>query len=166
MVELALIYQGCKAAHAGIREGIELYKQFKEDGADVSEIIHEITGKLGSFFSHREQYEEASAAQKASPPKELNINEEAMNRVVRVRELQRMETELREMIIYEMGMPGLWSEFDEMRQIVLKERNELAAQKKRQWSWPLGVVGSSLRSTRSRQQLHLPFLYGVYCSPY
>ena len=58
-----------------------------------------------------------------------------MNRVMRTRELQRMETELREMIIYQIGLPGLWEEFDKMRQIVQKERNELERQKKRLLNW-------------------------------
>jgi hypothetical protein len=42
-----------------------------------------------------------------------------------------METELREMIIYQIGLPGLWEEFAQMREVIEKERNELARQKKR-----------------------------------
>jgi len=46
-----------------------------------------------------------------------------------------METELREMIIYQIGLPGLWEEFEKMRQVVQKERLELERQKKRLLNW-------------------------------
>jgi len=50
MIELMAVYQGCKLAHEGIRNAVEIYQQFKEDGKDVSQIIGEITGHLGRFF--------------------------------------------------------------------------------------------------------------------
>ena len=125
------IYQGCKLAHEGIRNAVEIYQEFKADGKDVSEIIGEITGHLGKFFHSKEEYANAEKQAKEEPKVNINVNEEAMNRVMRTRELQRMETELREMIIYQIGLPGLWEEFDKMRQIVQKERNELELQKKR-----------------------------------
>jgi hypothetical protein len=55
MIELMAVYQGCKLAHEGIRNAVEIYQQFKEDGKDVSEIIGEITGHLGKFFSSKEE---------------------------------------------------------------------------------------------------------------
>ena len=131
MIELMAVYQGCKLAHEGIRNAVEIYQQFKEDGKDVSEIIGEITGHLGKFFSSKEELITQEKESKEQPKVNINVNEEAMNRVMRTRELQRMETELREMIIYQIGLPGLWEEFAKMREVVEKERNELARQKKR-----------------------------------
>jgi len=131
MIELMAVYQGCKLAHEGIRNAVEIYQQFKEDGKDVSEIIGEITGHLGKFFHSKEEYVSVEKQSKEQPKVDINVNEEAMNRVMRTRELQRMETELREMIIYQIGLPGLWEEFAQMREVVEKERNELARQKKR-----------------------------------
>ena len=125
------VYQGCKLAHEGIRNAVEIYQQFKEDGKDVSGIISDITSHLGKFFQSKEEYVNVEKQAKAEPKVDINVNEEAMNRVMRTRELQRMETELREMIIYQIGLPGLWEDFDKMRQVVLKERNELEIQKKR-----------------------------------
>jgi len=135
MIELMAVYQGCKLAHEGIRNAVEIYQQFKEDGKDVSQIIGEITGHLGKFFQNKEELVNAEKEAKDAPKVNINVNEEAMNRVMRTRELQRMETELREMIIYQIGLPGLWEEFDKMRQIVQKERNELERQKKRLLNW-------------------------------
>jgi hypothetical protein len=131
MIELVALYQGCKLAHEGIRNAVEIYQQFKEDGKDVSQIVGEITGHLGKFFQHKEDLVVAEKEAKDTPKVNINVNEEAMNRVMRTRQLQQMETELREMIIYQIGLPGLWEEFDKMRQVVQKERNELEKQKKR-----------------------------------
>jgi hypothetical protein len=131
MIELVALYQGCKLAHEGIRNAVEIYQQFKEDGKDVSQIVGEITGHLGKFFQHKEDLVVAEKEAKDTPKVNINVNEEAMNRVMRTRQLQQMETELREMIIYQIGLPGLWEEFEKMRQVVQKERNELEKQKKR-----------------------------------
>ena len=131
MIELVALYQGCKLAHEGIRNAVEIYQQFKEDGKDVSQIVGEITGHLGKFFQHKEDLVVAEKVAKDTPKVNINVNEEAMNRVMRTRQLQQMETELREMIIYQIGLPGLWEEFEKMRQVVQKERNELEKQKKR-----------------------------------
>jgi hypothetical protein len=131
MIELVALYQGCKLAHEGIRNAVEIYQQFKEDGKDVSQIVGEITSHLGKFFQHKEDLVVAEKEAKDTPKVNINVNEEAMNRVMRTRQLQQMETELREMIIYQIGLPGLWEEFEKMRQVVQKERNELEKQKKR-----------------------------------
>jgi len=39
------------------------------------------------------------------------------------------------MIIYQISLPGLWEEFEKMRQVVQKERMELERQKKRLLNW-------------------------------
>ena len=46
-----------------------------------------------------------------------------------------METDLREMIIYQIGMPGLWTKFVEMREVVRKEREKVEREQKKPWSW-------------------------------
>jgi hypothetical protein len=90
MIELMAVYQGCKLAHEGIRNAVEIYQQFKEDGKDVSQIIGEITGHLGRFFQHKEDLVAAEKEAKDTPKVNINVNEEAMNRVMRTRELQKM----------------------------------------------------------------------------
>ena len=59
MIELMVAFEALKAAHSAIKEGVELYKNFKEDGKDLSGIISEIGGHLGGFFSSQEEYVEA-----------------------------------------------------------------------------------------------------------
>lgn len=126
------IFAACKAAHAGIRECIDLYQDFKKDGKDVSDIVGDIGKNLGAFFTHQESFKEAEKEAKKKPlSKGMSINEEAMNRILRQQQLEQMETDLREMIIYQIGMPGLWSKFVEMREIVRKEREKVEREQKK-----------------------------------
>ena len=67
-----------------------------------------------------------------------------MNRILRQQQLEQMETNLREMIIYQIGMPGLWSKFVEMREIVRKEREKVEREQKKPWSWLPSRDGSLL----------------------
>jgi len=144
-VDPITIFAACKAAHAGIRECIDLYQDFKKDGKDLGDIVNDIGGHLGAFFTHQEAFKEAEKEAKKNPlPKNISINEEAMNRILRQQQIEQMETELREMIIYQIGMPGLWSKFTEMREIVRKEREKVEREQKKLWSWLPSNVGSSL----------------------
>jgi len=128
------IFAACKAAHAGIRECIDLYQDLKKDGKDVGDIVNDIGKNLGAFFTHQESFKEAEKLAKSNPlPKNITVNEEAMNRILRQEQIQRMETELREMIIYQIGMPGLWSKFVDMREVVRKEREKLEREQKKPW---------------------------------
>ena len=104
----------------------------------------DIGKNLGAFFTHQEAFKEAEKEAKKNPlPKNISINEEAMNRILRQQQLEQMETDLREMIIYQIGMPGLWSKFVEMREVVRKEREKVEREQKKPWSWLLSKGGSS-----------------------
>ena len=138
------IFAACKAAHAGIRECIDLYQDFKKDGKDVADIVNDVGQHLGAFFTHQEAFKEAEKEAKKKPlAKNISINEEAMNRILRQQQLEQMETDLREMIIYQIGMPGLWTKFVEMREVVRKEREKVEREQKKPWSWLRSKGGSS-----------------------
>jgi hypothetical protein len=157
------IFAACKAAHAGIRECIDLYQDFKKDGKDVGDIVGDIGKNLGAFFTHQESFKEAEKEAKKNPlPKNVSINEEAMNRILRQQQIEQMETELREMIIYQVGMPGLWSKFTEMREIVKKEREKVEREQKKPVKKPLIKGGSLLQNGNSEQQSALPSLRGSW----
>ena len=152
------IFAACKAAHAGIKECVELYNDFKQDGKDLSGIVTDISQHLGKFFTHNEEFKVAEKeAQKVPLPKNVSINEEAMNRVLRQEQMQQMETELREMIIYQVGMPGLWSKFTEMREIVRKEREKVEREQKKLWQKLRTDVGFLLKSTKYGQPFALQY---------
>ena len=152
------IFAACKAAHAGIRECIDLYQDLKKDGKDVGDIVNDIGKNLGAFFTHQESFKEAEKAAKSNPlPKNITVNEEAMNRILRQEQIQRMETELREMIIYQIGMPGLWSKFVDMREVVRKEREKLERDQKKPWRKLRVNVDFLFKSIKCEQPYTLQF---------
>jgi hypothetical protein len=152
------IFAACKAAHAGIKECVELYNEFKQNGKDLSGIVTDISQHLGKFFTHNEEFKVAEKeAQKVPLPKNISINEEAMNRVLRQEQMTQMETELREMIIYQVGMPGLWSKFTEMREIVRKEREKVEREQKKLWQKLRTNVDFLFKNTKFKPQYTLQF---------
>ena len=158
MIDPITIFAACKAAHAGIRECIDLYQDFKKDGKDVGDIVNDIGGHLGAFFTHQESFKEAEKQAKLQPPKNISINQEAMDRILRQQQLEQMETELREMIIYQVGMPGLWQKFTEMREIVRKEREKIERDQKKPLCWLHSKGGSLLTNGSLEFRLQLEFL--------
>lgn len=100
----------------------------------VKDVVADISGHLGTFFKAHEQlekhvHEEEVKAKKARDP-ELSVNQEAFNRVMAIKEMQRLETELRETLVYsapkELG--AIWSEFEVMRDRIKAERAEVQRQ--------------------------------------
>jgi hypothetical protein len=157
-VDPITIFAACKAAHAGIKECVELYNEFKQDGKDLSGIVTDISQHLGKFFTHNEEFKVAEKeSQKVPLPKNISINEEAMNRVLRQEQMTQMETELREMIIYQVGMPGLWSKFTEMREIVRKEREKVEREQKKLWQKLRTNVDFLFKNTKFKPQYTLQF---------
>jgi hypothetical protein len=108
-------------------ELVDAYGQAKD-------VVQEISGHLGHFFKAHEQlekhvHEEELKTKKVRDP-ELSLNQEAFNRVLAQKEMLRIETELREMLVYsappELG--AVWSEFEVMREKVKEERAEIQRQ--------------------------------------
>lgn len=120
-----------QAAVAGVKAAINLYKDAKGAAKDAHSIAHEITFHLGSFFEAQEEVAKASTQKSLNPIKRLSIDAEAMQNVMRVRQLQQYEVELREMIIYECPYPGLWDDFQLERKKVRDDRAEEEAEQRR-----------------------------------
>jgi hypothetical protein len=98
------------------------------------DVVQDISKHLGGFFKSHEQlekhvHEEELKAKKARDP-ELSVNQEAFNRILAQKEMIRLETELRETLIYsapkELG--AIWSEFEVMRDRIKTERAEVQRQ--------------------------------------
>ena len=135
------ILAAAKLAASAIKQGCELYQQAKADGMElvdaygkVKDVVADISGHLGSFFKAHEQlekhvHEEELKTKKARDP-ELSLNKEAFNRILAQKEMIRLETELRETLVYsapkELG--AIWSEFEVMRDRVKAERAEVQRQ--------------------------------------
>lgn len=198
------ILAAAKLAASAIKQGCELYQQAKADGMElvdaygkVKDVVADISGHLGSFFKAHEQlekhvHEEELKTKKARDP-ELSVNQEAFNRILAQKEMIRLETELRETLVYsapkELG--AIWSEFEVMRDRVKAERaevqrHELQKQRVAQWRranikrkiaeqmtlivavafiilWFLWVMILIRMSHTFRGQFSLPSLWCVLC---
>lgn len=135
------ILAAAKLAASAIKQGCELYQTAKADGMELvdaygkaKDVIADISGHLGNFFKAHEQlekhvHEEELKTKKARDP-ELSVNQEAFNRILAQKEMIRLETELRETLVYsapkELG--AIWSEFEAMRDRVKAERAEVQRQ--------------------------------------
>jgi len=140
-VDPLTILAAAKLAASAIKQGCELYQQAKSDGMElvdaygkVKDVVADISGHLGNFFKAHEQlekhvHEEELKTKKARDP-ELSVNQEAFNRILAQKEMIRLETELRETLVYsapkELG--AIWSEFEVMRDRVKAERAEVQRQ--------------------------------------
>jgi hypothetical protein len=85
---------------------------------------------------------------------------------LRQQQIEQMETDLREMIIYQIGMPGLWSKFTEMREIVRKEREKIEREQKKPWNWLHLKEGSLLINGRLVLLWQRVYLHGYLFLPF
>jgi hypothetical protein len=117
-------FAAAQAAVAGVKAAVNLYKDARGAAKDVHSIASEITFHLGSFFEAQEHVALASTQKSLNPLKRLSVDSQAMENVMRVRQLQQHEIELRELIIYHCPLPGLWDDFQIERKKVRDERAE------------------------------------------
>lgn len=130
-----------KTAAAAIRKGCEMYQEYKAQGMELvdaygqaKDVVADLSGHLGNFFKAHETlekhvHEEELKTKKARDP-ELSVNQEAFNRILAQKEMIRMETELREMMVYQAPkeLGAIWSEFEVMRDRIKEERAEVQRQ--------------------------------------
>ena len=106
-------------------ELVDAYGQAKD-------VVQDISGHLSSFFKAHETLEKHVHEQelKTNKAPDISLNQEAFNRVLAQKEMLRLETELREMLVYsappELG--AVWSEFEVMREKIKAERAEIQRQ--------------------------------------
>jgi len=140
-VDPITILAAAKTAAAAIRKGCELYQSYKAQGMELvdaygqaKDVVADLSSHLGNFFKSHQQlekhvHEEELKAKKVRDP-ELSVNQEAFNRILAQKEMQRLETELREMMVYQAPkeLGAIWSEFEVMRDKIKAERAEIQRQ--------------------------------------
>jgi hypothetical protein len=118
-----------------------MYQEYKAQGMELvdaygqaKDVVADLSGHLGNFFKSHQQlekhvHEEELKAKKVRDP-ELSVNQEAFNRILAQKEMQRLETELREMMVYQAPkeLGAIWSEFEVMRDKIKAERAEVQRQ--------------------------------------
>ena len=135
------ILAAAKLAASAIKQGCAMYQEYKAQGMELvdaygqaKDVVADISGHLGNFFKAHESlekyvHEEELKTKKVRDP-ELSLNQEAFNRVLAQKEMIRLETELRETLVYsapkELG--AVWSAFEVMRDRVKEERAEVQRQ--------------------------------------
>lgn len=120
-------FAAAQAAVAGVKACVSLYKDAKSVGKDLSGIAHEVTSHLGSFFEAQEQVCKAGVEIENKLVKTKSVNAQALDNVMRVRQLQQFEQELKELLIYHTPLPGLWEDFQAERRRI---REEIAEQER------------------------------------
>jgi hypothetical protein len=140
-VDPLTLLAAAKLAAGAIKQGCALYQEYKAQGMELldaygqaKDVVQEISGHLGNFFKAHEQlekhiHEEELKTKKARDP-ELSVNQEAFNRILAQKEMIRIETELREVLVYQAPkeLGAIWSEFEVMRDRIKEERAEVQRQ--------------------------------------
>ena len=121
-------------AFSAVKSGVAAYKEIKQTGGEVVGIVNELSGALGSFFDHQDQAKKADAELKKNPPKGKSLQAIALENVLRKKQLEQAEYDLRQMLVYESPpeLGSVWTEFEAERTRLVKEQEALdKAQKKR-----------------------------------
>ena len=107
MIDPVSAFALAQGAIKGVRALTALYKEAKQAGKEVADIASEVSGHVGKFMEGTEKLQKIEIESKLAPPDPAkSIQAQAFENIMRRHELQKMETELREMLIYELDMPG------------------------------------------------------------
>jgi len=123
-VSISAAFSLAQGAIAGVKKCVELYKEAKEVGGDVAEITAEVTGHIGAFMEHSETMAKAVEESKKKPPaRGESLNKRAFDNIMKLRQLQESERELKDFLIYQTpGWGAIWTEFEQERAKLRKEQ--------------------------------------------
>lgn len=125
-------FAACKAAYSTIQGAVAVYKDLKNTGRDVSNIVSEVGGALSNFVRGHdavaEEQEKLKEQRKADAAngKRSNVYAEAIENVIRLRQIRQFYKDLEHMVRWELGMPDLWVEIEQEKERLEEERAELA----------------------------------------
>ena len=130
-------------AFSAVKSGVAAYKEIKSTGGEVVKIVNELGDALGSFFDHQDKAIKADVELKKNPPKGKSLQAIALENVLRRKQLEQAEYDLRQMLVYESPpeLGAVWTEFETEKFRLIKEQEALdKAQKKRNCSNHTKVV--------------------------
>lgn len=159
MIDPISAFAMAQAAISGVKKCVELYKEAKEVGGDVVEITAEVTGHIGSFMEHSETMAKAVEESKKAPPaRGESLNKRAFDNIMKLRQLQEAEKELREFLIYQTpGWGAIWTEFEAERARLRKEQESAEREAKKPQRTLYESAKNSLINTRSEWSLSSVF---------
>jgi len=132
-----------------IKQGCALYKEYKATGAEVVDVIQDISGHLGKFFTAQETLTKV-VKEEEKKPKTVSLNQQALDRVLAQRRMAQMEVELRETLIYQSPpeLGAIYTDFIEMRKVIQEEQVQQEAeqqQRERLKQWQRKQMISALQ---------------------
>jgi hypothetical protein len=114
--------QGVKTLCATVREA-------QAAGKEVINLTGEVTGFISQVLEGTDKLQKAEQEIRTNPPKNKSLQVLAFEEEMRKLELKQHYEELRNMIIYELGLPGgFWADFQNTLQRMEKEDAEAKAQ--------------------------------------
>jgi myosin heavy subunit len=132
-----------------IKQGCALYKEYKATGAEVVDVMQDISKHLGKFFTAQETLVKV-VKEEEKKPKTTSLNQQALDRVLAQRRMTQMEVELRETLIYQSPpeLGAVYTDFLEMREKIQQEQaqeEEQQKQRERLKSWQRRQMISDLQ---------------------
>jgi hypothetical protein len=123
-----------QAAIGAIRKGVAFYKEAKQAGKEVMDVAHEVGGHIGKFMDAAEIVKTAAEEQRKVVPKkgQAGLNSKALDNVLRAKQVQMAEEELREMLVYQSPpeLGAVWTEFEIERKRLRELQEAQEAQEK------------------------------------
>ena len=122
-----------QAAIGAIRKGVAFYKEAKQAGKEVMDVAHEVSGHIGRFMDAADVVKTAADEQrKVVPKKGQGLNSKALDNVLRAKQVQMAEEELREMLVYQSPpeLGAVWTEFEIERKRLRELQEAQEAQEK------------------------------------
>jgi uncharacterized tellurite resistance protein B-like protein len=128
-----------QGAVTGVRKLCALVKEAQQAGKEVADLTSQVTSHVGKVLEHTQELKKAELEVKKNPPKGKSLQVLAFEEVARKLELKRQYEELRNMVIYELGLPGgFWADFEQTLHRLEQEHEremELAEQMQRELEW-------------------------------
>jgi hypothetical protein len=123
---IAAVFAGAQAAVEGVKKAVALGKEIRDVYQEIS-VFFQAQGKIEAE-AKKQEFEKAVAPVE----RKKSATQRALDIVFMRREMQRMETELREMLIYQFSEAGLYAEMCEERdRIIAEERVELEVEQRK-----------------------------------
>lgn len=141
-----------QAAISAIRKGVAFYKEAKQAGKEVMDVAHEVGGHIGRFMDAAEVVKNAAEEQRKVVPKkgQGGLNSKALDNVLRAKQVQMAEEELREMLVYQSPpeLGAVWTEFEAERSRLRELQEKQEAQEKLEEARKLRVRRELMRKHR------------------
>lgn len=126
-------------AVSGVRKLCALVKEAQAAGREVADLTSQVTSHVGKVLEHTQELKKAELEVKKNPPKGKSLQVLAFEEVARKLELKKQYEDLRNMVIYELGLPGgFWADFEKTLFRLEQEHEKemaLAEQMQKELEW-------------------------------